>query len=242
MILPRVSMKTAPPNCGEIPIDPYHPIRQDESMNDLQSSRVLATSDGTRGLSRRAPRERRKLILDTADVLFRTRGYDATTLADVARAAGVAVGTVYLSFADKPSLMLGVITERKARLAAIIDEAVETFRPNPPRDLADAIRRIVAPLFDQLAQTGSLQPVGSLAALEGLGPEAVAAFSSVDRAIGRAFDATRAQGLSREMPMPSGALVASGMMQGMVEAHGRGFVDRHRAIDELCDAFARWMA
>src|SRR5947209_14463294 len=47
-------------------------------------------------------------IVDAARELFTTEGYEATTIADVARKAGVAVGTVYLYFKNKNDLLFAV--------------------------------------------------------------------------------------------------------------------------------------
>jgi AcrR family transcriptional regulator len=44
-------------------------------------------------------------MLDAARELFIARGYGATTLADVAAAAGVAVQTIYFTFGNKRSLL-----------------------------------------------------------------------------------------------------------------------------------------
>ncbi|GIF66597.1 TetR family transcriptional regulator [Asanoa ishikariensis] len=49
-------------------------------------------------------RETRTRMLDAARQLFVERGYGATTLADVAEAAGVAVQTIYFTFGNKRSL------------------------------------------------------------------------------------------------------------------------------------------
>ncbi|QIA27172.1 TetR/AcrR family transcriptional regulator [Thermaerobacter sp. PB12/4term] len=48
--------------------------------------------------------------------LFREQGYHATGLRQVAAAAGVAVGTVYAHFPDKPSLLRAVLEEQATRL------------------------------------------------------------------------------------------------------------------------------
>ncbi|EKP95862.1 TetR/AcrR family transcriptional regulator [Thermaerobacter subterraneus] len=48
--------------------------------------------------------------------LFLEQGYHATGLRQVAAAAGVAVGTVYAHFPDKPSLLRAVLEEQAARL------------------------------------------------------------------------------------------------------------------------------
>ena len=49
--------------------------------------------------------ETRARILRAAHDLFVTRGYGRTTIADVARAAGVAVETVYAAYRNKPTLL-----------------------------------------------------------------------------------------------------------------------------------------
>src|SRR3954447_23867482 len=54
---------------------------------------------------RRAAAQRtRRAILDTATRLFVERGYVATTIADVAAAAGVALDTIYATVGRKPTL------------------------------------------------------------------------------------------------------------------------------------------
>lgn len=50
-------------------------------------------------------RENRLRILAAAHGLFVDQGYGSTTIADVARAAGVAVETVYSAFRNKPTLL-----------------------------------------------------------------------------------------------------------------------------------------
>ncbi len=54
---------------------------------------------------RTGARATRRAIIDSATVLFVTRGYAATTLADVAGCAGVAVQTVYFHFGNKRTLL-----------------------------------------------------------------------------------------------------------------------------------------
>jgi len=53
-------------------------------------------------------RETRRVVLQAAGRLFRARGYHATTLPDVARAADVSIKTVYLSFPTKRQLLMAV--------------------------------------------------------------------------------------------------------------------------------------
>ncbi|CAI9407789.1 TetR/AcrR family transcriptional regulator [Nocardioides sp. T2.26MG-1] len=50
----------------------------------------------------------RRAVLAAARVLFTTQGYAATSVADVARRAGISVDTVYASVGRKPQLLLAV--------------------------------------------------------------------------------------------------------------------------------------
>jgi AcrR family transcriptional regulator len=52
-------------------------------------------------------------ILGAAEALFVRHGYRKTSVSDIARQAGVAKGTVYLYFDNKPDLLLRVIAEEK---------------------------------------------------------------------------------------------------------------------------------
>ncbi|WP_078843457.1 TetR/AcrR family transcriptional regulator [Streptomyces albus] len=52
----------------------------------------------------------RRRILDAAMELFSEHGYEATTIASIAREAGVAVQTVYFAFGNKQRLLRDLIT------------------------------------------------------------------------------------------------------------------------------------
>jgi AcrR family transcriptional regulator len=82
-------------------------------------------ADEVNGPSRRerAARTRRKIV-DAAATEFRARGYHGTTMAAIAKRAGVAVQTVYFVFNTKPSL-----------LTAAIDHAVMGTDELPPQSL-----------------------------------------------------------------------------------------------------------
>ncbi len=52
---------------------------------------------------------RRAQILDAAAQVFAERGFHRTTVRDVAKAAGVADGTIYNYFENKTALLLGIL-------------------------------------------------------------------------------------------------------------------------------------
>src|SRR5207245_8901537 len=52
---------------------------------------------------------RRNQILDAATKVFAEKGFHPTTIKDIARAAGIADGTIYNYFENKTALMLGLL-------------------------------------------------------------------------------------------------------------------------------------
>ena len=51
----------------------------------------------------------RERLLQSANALFAEKGYEGTSIGDVARQAGVGVGTVYHHFTDKRALLLALL-------------------------------------------------------------------------------------------------------------------------------------
>lgn len=82
---------------------------------------------GERPLRRDAERNRRR-ILTAATAVFTEHGLDAT-LDEVARAAGVGVGTVYRRFPDKRTLIAELFVDRIDALAAAAEQACASADP-----------------------------------------------------------------------------------------------------------------
>jgi AcrR family transcriptional regulator len=65
----------------------------------------------------------RRKILDAAQELFRSAGFDATTTRDLAHAAGIATGTLFNYFPTKEAIVLALVAESQARsLRTSIDD------------------------------------------------------------------------------------------------------------------------
>jgi AcrR family transcriptional regulator len=77
----------------------------------------------TRPLRKDAERNRLR-ILEAAGEVFAERGLGAT-LDDIARAAGVGVGTVYRRFPDKGTLIDALFAQRMEALCDVADEALD---------------------------------------------------------------------------------------------------------------------
>src|SRR3954471_24126322 len=60
----------------------------------------------------RVPGSSRAELVDAAATVFAERGYDATSIEEVIRRAGLSKGTFYFNFADKAHLFLAVIQAR----------------------------------------------------------------------------------------------------------------------------------
>ena len=82
-------------------------------------SRTVAVGRPRRSLRVVAPQEKRDALLRAATRVFARRGFFNAQVADIARVAGVAAGTVYLYFRSKDDLLASIF-ERTMREA--IDE------------------------------------------------------------------------------------------------------------------------
>lgn len=82
----------------------------------------IATQTARRPLRRDAERNR-LLILDSARIVFAQRGLDAS-LDEIAREAGLGVGTVYRRFPNRGALIDALFVETVERIGRIVDEAL----------------------------------------------------------------------------------------------------------------------
>ena len=106
-------------------------------MNEQSFISMVATPRIAREPRIRAapPQDKRAAILDAAIRVFAQRGFFQAQVADVARGAGVAAGTVYLYFRGKDDVLASVFerTMREAidearALVATVDDPVERLR------------------------------------------------------------------------------------------------------------------
>lgn len=91
--------------------------------------------------------DRRLLILEAAGRLFRHYGPFKTTVADIAREARVGVGTVYLEFRTKDSILGALSARRHERVLSAVEAAWGDGDPAPAR-LAAALSARVQAFFD----------------------------------------------------------------------------------------------
>jgi AcrR family transcriptional regulator len=93
--------------------------------NTEQRSAAEATSDRRHT---EHGRERRQQLLDAAAELFADRGYAATRIADICRAAGVAKGLFYWYFDTKADLFAGLVGTMRLELRRAQAAAMDPSR------------------------------------------------------------------------------------------------------------------
>jgi TetR/AcrR family fatty acid metabolism transcriptional regulator len=91
-----------------------------------------------RRASARRGGDKRERILRGAVKVFAKKGFYASRVAEIARAAGVADGTIYLYFKNKDDVLTSLFEDRIARLLTLLREEVERTEGAQQR-----VRRIV---------------------------------------------------------------------------------------------------
>lgn len=94
------------------------------------------------GKRERQKKERRTRIIAAATKFFNSKGYDATSLSDIAKDAGLAVGTVYNYYPSKAALLPELKQEAVGYLHAQYDALIEK-PPGDPREALGSVARVV---------------------------------------------------------------------------------------------------
>jgi len=140
------------------------PSQDRSSSRAVARKRADATTEngaakGRDGDKRRRSGDKRERILEAAVKVFARNGFHATRVSEVAKAAGVADGTIYLYFKSKEELLFSLFEDRidkllvymreelpkkpdaPARLRAVIDMQLGLLEGE--RDLAEVITVII---------------------------------------------------------------------------------------------------
>jgi AcrR family transcriptional regulator len=90
-----------------------------ENARGIAYSDALSSqrADGSRSSDGSRSKESRAQILAAAARLFREQGYAATTLRQIAAAAGIQAGSIYYHFASKDDILIEVLD---AGIAAVL--------------------------------------------------------------------------------------------------------------------------
>lgn len=100
-------------------------------------------------------------ILDASRTLFVRRGFDATSIGDIARGAGVARATVYNNFNDKRDILAAIIAEYMTGYARIAQRLRESARPG--QTSFELIQAMVREALAWRVENADLRPIIAVA-------------------------------------------------------------------------------
>ncbi|HTJ80634.1 MAG TPA: TetR/AcrR family transcriptional regulator [Polyangiaceae bacterium] len=127
------------------------------SRTPASSHEAEGSSEGSReaqaGASHEGARGRRERILGAAERLFRHYGPGKTTVADIARACGIGVGSVYLDFSSKEAILFALATRRSEEIVLRMRRAAEGAAEPHERVRRMLVARVEA--FLDMAEDGA---------------------------------------------------------------------------------------
>jgi AcrR family transcriptional regulator len=102
------------------------------------SNSTLKPTAGPKSIARPKSEATRKQILSAALELFREQGFEAATMREIARSAGVATGAAYYYFDSKDAIVLAFYDQAQRDMAPLLEQ---TLVDN--RDLEECLRGII---------------------------------------------------------------------------------------------------
>lgn len=175
-------------------------------------------------------------ILDAAKKHFAAHGFEATKLSEVAKDAGVAVGTIYLRYEGKAELLSGVLDRAEQSFAQAMDRPDIWRTPFP-----DRFKSLVSAIFETAGQEEDF------ARLMALSTYAVNTGSHVKSHILAGIEAHLMDGVARkelraDVDLPLAARMAHGMVEGAMRAMmADPSRDRGAIILQIADASELWL-
>lgn len=98
-----------------------------------KSREVSDDREDREAAKRRRSRDKRDRILKAAVKVFAKNGFHATRVSEVAKAAGVADGTIYLYFKSKEELLVSLFEDRVSKLLTFMRESLPKTEGAPQR-------------------------------------------------------------------------------------------------------------
>lgn len=181
--------------------------------------------------------DRHTAIIEAARDLFTTQGYETTTIADVAKRAGVAVGTVYLYFKNKNELLYGVKGDWEREFVEFM--STPDLQAIPPhkrlRPLVEACFELCARYMEMVQLMGMSPQMVGQAEYRGSG--------LIHQELEHFFGEGIAAGSFRPIDAAVVGSVAFGMVYSAIERcfDVEGGANQELYINTIVDAFERWL-
>jgi AcrR family transcriptional regulator len=133
---------------------------------------MAASNRATLALVADEDSSKRRQILDGARKLFLDLGFDGASMGEIARAAGVSKGTLYVYFADKNRLFEAIVEEE------VLDQQKVAFNFDPDRDVATTLREFGQAYIELLCRPGGGSAIRTVMAIAERMPEVGSRFYS----------------------------------------------------------------
>lgn len=181
------------------------------------------------------PKGKRDAVMAAAEHLFAAKGYTGASMADIARKADVAVGSVYRLFPDKPSLMAALHKQMEERFIKAMTNGWTSV---------DSYENRFSPMFDALfAEAESVRDVMPLYSMtrDMIGSADYVPGQRMINAIEVMYREGVKAGAYRSMPKGIVGPIAHAMVEGGMRAWMMNPTPSHlrRVKDQLTDIFAR---
>src|SRR6195256_560360 len=102
---------------------------------------------------------KRRQILDGARKVFMDLGFDGASMGEIARAAGVSKGTLYVYFADKSRLFEAIVQEET------LEQGRMAFNFDPDRDVGTTLREFGQAYIELLCRPGGGSAIRTVMAI-----------------------------------------------------------------------------
>ena len=189
---------------------------------------------------------RRCSILEAAQSLFLSKGYEATTLSDIVSRSGGSLATLYDLFGDKPGLLKSMVEQHCAQSVEMMEQVALA-----EQDVAGALRKIAEWILERLSDPAGVALLRVIIAEVPRQPELGRVYYEAGPAACRrrmaAYLACQAERGALHIPNPEAAatlffhmLVGERQMRSLCGlAAETGDDQRQEHVEHVIDAFVR---
>jgi AcrR family transcriptional regulator len=151
---------------------------------------------------------KRRQILAGASKVFMDFGFDGASMGEIARAAGVSKGTLYVYFADKSRLFEAIVEQE------MLDQQKTAFNFEPERDVDTTLREFGRAYIELLCRPGGGSAIRTVMAIAERMPEVGRRYYEqvLEKTIDRLASYLQAHVRSKELVIPDCRLAASQFM------------------------------
>jgi AcrR family transcriptional regulator len=155
--------------------------------------------------ARRTPIQRRSkatvdVVLEAAAQILMRRGYDAATTNEIARRAGVSIGTLYQYFPDKAALFKELLARHLAARRAVLSRVMSQATPQ-------TLSRVIRQVIHAIVESSKVHPRLHHALHERAGAALVDAFDRESEALLTGVFRANAAALRRHNPELAAAVL-----------------------------------